>query len=58
MHVPAVTFPKDKAPPSGFWTGNIVRTTKGGTGDVGIKINGENEVFTWLGLKARDWLVL
>ena len=56
--MPADTFKDYKAPPSGFWTGKIVRTSKGGTGDVGIKINGENEVFTWLGLKARDWLVL
>ena len=57
MHVPASTFPDYKAPPGGFWTGKIVRTKKGGTGDVGIKIQGE-ELFTWSAVQVRNWLVL
>ena len=55
--MPASTFPDYKAPPGGFWTGKIVRTKKGGTGDVGIKIQGE-ELFTWSAVQVRNWLVL
>ena len=45
VHIPQSAFPKEVAPECGYWIGKIVRSNKGGRGDLAIKIDGE-EIFT------------
>jgi hypothetical protein len=45
VHVPSSAFPNDPAPPEGYWIGKLCNTLQGGTGDIGVHIEGE-EIFT------------
>ena len=55
VHIPQSVFPDEVAPPEGYWVGKICLTKKGGMGDVGIHIEGE-EVFTRSRLEVAKWL--
>ena len=55
VHIPHSVFPDEDAPPNGFWIGKICKTLKGGMGDVGIHIEGE-EIFTRPRLEVIKWL--
>jgi hypothetical protein len=55
VHIPHSVFPDEDAPPRGYWMGKICKTKKGGTGDVGIHIEGE-EIFTRSRLEVVKWL--
>ena len=55
VHVPGECFPDESPPLCGYWVGQTVKTKKGGTNDVGAKIQGE-EVFTWPKAAVLKWL--
>ena len=54
--IPHTIFPDEPEPEGGFWMGKTVRTLLGGTGDIGISIEGE-EVFTRPRAEVLDWIV-
>jgi hypothetical protein len=54
--IPHTIFPDEPEPPDFFWMGKIVQTSLGGTGDVGIKVEGER-VFTRARSEVVNWLV-
>ena len=56
VRVPASAFPDYEAPEEGYWEGKTVNTKKGGTGDIGIKIPGE-DTFTVSMAVAKGWLI-
>ena len=56
VRVPASAYPDDEAPEEGYWEGKTVNTKKGGTGDIGIKIPGE-DTFTVSMAVAKGWLI-
>jgi len=55
VYVPHKMFPWEDVPEGGYWTGKTVSTSKGGTGDIGIKLPGE-EVFTHPRIVVSGWL--
>ena len=57
VHIPASVFPNEKCPPCGYWTGSTVKTSKGGASDVGIRVQGDDEVFTRPIAEAAMWVV-
>lgn len=56
VHIPKDIFPTEECPTCGYWVGKVVRTSKGGKGDVGIFVEGEAEVFTQPKWKVAKWL--
>ena len=54
--IPHSVFPDEPEPDGGFWQGKLVRTSQGGTTDVGIQIDGE-PIFTHPLAEAVEWLV-
>ena len=56
VRVPADAFPDDQPPAEGYWTGKTCNTKKGGAGDIGIKIPGE-DIFTVPKEKAASWMI-
>ena len=54
--IPHTIFPNEPEPPGFFWMGKIVETPLGGTGDVGIKVEGER-VFTRPRSEVVNWLI-
>ena len=61
LHVPASHFPDEVAPACGYWVGTAIKTPDGGTGDVGIFVEGEgdnaDEIFTQPHAVAAWWVV-
>ena len=55
VHIPQSAFPDEAAPPEGYWVGKVCKTKKGGMGDVGIRIEGE-DIFTRSRLEVVKWL--
>ena len=54
--IPHSVFPEEAEPAGGCWMGKIVKTSLGGTKDVGILIKGE-QVFTRARTEVVDWVV-
>ena len=54
--IPHKVFPDEPKPPGGCWMGKLVKTMQGGTGDVGIQIEGE-PIFTRPREEVVGWLV-
>ena len=55
VHVPHSAFPGEAAPENGYWLGKTCKTKKGGTKDIGIRIEGE-EIFTRPMEEVAGWL--
>ena len=55
VHIPHSVFPDEPVPPEGYWVGKLCKTNKGGMGDIGIHIEGE-EIFTRPRLEVTGWL--
>ena len=56
VHIPKSVFPEHKAPKCGYWVGKTCATSRGGTGDIGIHIEGE-PIFTRSMEEVAGWLV-
>ena len=56
MAIPHSVFPEEPEPAGGHWMGKIVKTSLGGTADVGILIDGE-PVFTRPRTEVVNWVV-
>jgi hypothetical protein len=54
--IPHSVFPEEAEPAGGCWMGKIVKTSLGGTADVGILIAGE-PVFTRPRTEVVNWVV-
>lgn len=57
VHVPHSAFPEENMPENGYWIGKTCKTRKGGTNDIGIKIDGE-EIFTRPISEVVGWIVV
>ena len=57
VKIPHSAFPEEDEPNGGFWMGKIVKTAQGGTGDVGIHIEGEPIFTRPLPAHAWRWLL-
>ena len=58
VHVPASVFPDEPAPELGYWVGKTVATSLGGKGDIRVKCDGEDFVFSRSKLEVADWIVV
>lgn len=56
VHIPRSVFPEHKPPKCGYWVGKTCATKKGGKGDVGIHIDGE-DIFSRPKAEVAAWLV-
>jgi hypothetical protein len=56
VSIPHTVFPDEPEPAGGCWMGKLVKTSLGGTQDVGILIEGE-PIFTRPRSEVVDWLV-
>ena len=58
VHIPYEAFKDDgyQPPTGGYWVGKLVNTRQGGTGDVGISVEGE-PLFTRSLKEVAKWVV-
>lgn len=57
VHIPHSAFPEYACPQGGYWKGKTVRTKHGGEDDVGVRVDGEADIFTQPKEVVATWLV-